>query len=154
MTSKRSAALALVRGDGADREVLLVHYGGPFWAKKDAGAWTLTKGELEPGEDELYCAQREFMEETGSAPPAGPFIDLGEVRQKSGKIVHAFAARGDLDATAIHSNEVEVEYPAGSGKRIRFPEVDRAEWARLERARIALNVAQLQLVERALTAAV
>lgn len=152
--TKRSAALALVRGDGAAREVLLVHPGGPFWAKKDVGAWSLPKGELEDGEDPLAAARREFEEETGHAPPAGPFVDLGEVVQKSGKHVRAFAARGEFDVLALRSNEVEVERPAKSGKVLRFPEVDRATWATLERARVLLNPAQVPLVERALTASV
>lgn len=153
MTSKRSAAVALVRGDGAAREVLLVHPGGPFWAKKDAGAWSLPKGELGGDEDPLAAAQRELQEETGQPAPAGPWVDLGEVQQKSGKRVHAFAARGALDVQALRSNEVELEWPRGSGKRLRFPEVDRAAWATLERARALINPAQLPLVERAMTAA-
>jgi predicted NUDIX family NTP pyrophosphohydrolase len=152
--TKRSAALALVRGDGAAREVLLVHPGGPFWAKKDVGAWSLPKGELEDGEDPLTAARREFEEETGHAPPTGPFVDLGEVVQKSGKHVRAFAARGEFDVQALRSNEVEVEHPAKSGRVLRFPEVDRATWATLERARVLLNPAQVPLVERALTASV
>ena len=153
MTSKRSAAVALVRGDGPTREVLLVHPGGPFWAKKDAGAWSLPKGELNGDEDPLAAAQRELLEETGHPAPAGPWVDLGEIQQKSGKRVHAFAARGTVDAGAIRSNEVELEWPARSGRRLRFPEVDRACWATLEQARLLLNPAQVPLVERAMQAA-
>ena len=149
-TSKRSAAVALVRGDGEAREVLLVHPGGPFWAKKDAGAWSLPKGELEDGEEPLAAAQREFHEETGQSAPEGPWVFLGEVQQKSGKKVVAFAARGNLDAAAIHSNLVELEWPKGSGRLVRFPEVDRATWATLEQARALLNPAQLPLVEKAM----
>lgn len=152
--TKRSAAIALVRGDGASREVLLVHFGGPFWAKKDAGAWGLPKGELTEGEDPLTAAKREFTEELGHPAPVGPFVDLGEVVQKSGKHVRAFAARGDLDATHITSNQVELEYPARSGKKIRFPEVDKATWATLERARVLANAAQVPLIEKAMQAAV
>ncbi|GMU62440.1 MAG: phosphohydrolase [Myxococcaceae bacterium] len=147
-----SAALALVRGDGDAREVLLVHPGGPFWAKKDAGAWSLPKGVLEPGEDALSAALREFSEETGATPPPPPYEELGEVIQKSGKHVHAFAARGDLEVTALKSNDVELEYPKGSGKVLRFPEVDRAAWCTLERARRLANPAQVPLIEKAMRA--
>lgn len=150
--SKRSAAIALIRGDGSARELLLVHFGGPFWAKKDAGAWGLPKGEIEDGEDVLTAAKREFAEETGHPAPPGPYVDLGEVVQKSGKHVRAFAARGDLDPAAIRSNEVEMEYPAKSGRMIKFPEVDRAQWATLERARVLAYAAQVPLIERAMSA--
>jgi predicted NUDIX family NTP pyrophosphohydrolase len=145
-----SAALALVRGDGASRQVLLVHPGGPFWAKKEAGAWSLPKGMIEPGEDTLAAALREFSEETGAPRPAPPYEDLGEIVQKSGKRVRAFAARGDFDVAALRSNDVELEHPKGSGRTIRFPEVDRARWASLEDAKVLLLPAQLPLVERAL----
>lgn len=148
--TKRSAAVALVRGPREAREVLLVHPGGPFWAKKDIGAWSLPKGELDDGEEPLAAAKREFQEETGHPAPDGPWSDLGEVVQKSGKHVRAFAARGDLDVTTLRSNEIEVEHPARSGRLLRFPEVDRATWATLERARALVNPAQVPLVERAL----
>jgi predicted NUDIX family NTP pyrophosphohydrolase len=148
-----SAALALVRGDGAEREILLVHPGGPLWAKREAGAWSLPKGLLKPGEEPLAAALREFSEETGAPPPAPPYEDLGEVVQKSGKRVRAFAARGDFDVAALTSNEVELEYPKGSGKHIRFPEVDRAAWCGLERARVLANPAQVALIEKAMKAA-
>ncbi|MEW5743505.1 MAG: NUDIX domain-containing protein [Myxococcota bacterium] len=147
-----SAALALVRGDGEAREVLLVHPGGPFWAKKEAGAWSLPKGVLEPGEDALSAALREFCEETGAPRPAPPYEDLGEVVQKSGKRVRAFAARGDFEVTTLRSNDVELEHPKGSGKLLRFPEVDRAAWCDLERARVLANPAQVPLIERAMRA--
>lgn len=149
--TERSAAIALVRrGPSGTPEVLIVHFGGPFWAKKDAGAWGLPKGLIEPGEDPLAAARREFHEETGSAAPDGPATPLGEVTQKSGKRVIAFALVGDFDVTALKSNELEIEHPPRSGKRITIPEVDRAEWASLERARVAINPAQVPLVERAL----
>lgn len=146
--SERSAALALVRkGASGAPEVLLVHPGGPFFAKKDVGAWSLPKGLVEPGEDLLAAAKREFQEETGSAAPDGAAASLGEVVMKSGKQVVAFALVGDFDVSSLKSNEVELEV---RGKTLRFPEVDRAEWATLERAKVSLNPAQLPLVERAL----
>lgn len=145
---QRSAALALVRRQASGQpEVLLVHPGGPFFAKKDAGAWSLPKGLLEPGEDALTAARREFHEETGAPAPDGPATPLGEVVLKSGKHVIAFGVVGDFDVTTLKSNEVELEI---RGKLTRFPEVDRAEWATLERARVSINPAQLPLIERAL----
>lgn len=149
---QRSVGLALIRGDGPGREVLLVHPGGPFWAKKDAGAWSLPKGIPEKGEEPLATALREFAEEVGHPAPAGPYAPLGEVSLKSGKKVIAFAARGELDPATIHSNEIDLEYPPRSGRTIRIPEVDRAVWATLERARVLLNPAQVPLVERAMSA--
>ncbi len=147
--AERSAALALVRrGASGVAEVLLVHPGGPFFAKKDAGAWSLPKGLLEPGEDELTAARREFHEETGMAAPEGQATPLGEIVMKSGKHVIAFGIVGDFDVTTLKSNEVEMEV---RGRLARFPEVDRAEWASLERARVSINPAQLPLIERALS---
>lgn len=147
--SERSAALAVVRrGRSGIAEVLLVHPGGPFFANKDAGAWSLPKGLLEPGEDPLTAARREFEEETGSRAPDGPATPLGEVTLKSGKHVVAFGVLGDFEVATLRSNEVEVNV---RGRLVRFPEVDRAEWANLERARIAVNPAQLPLVEKALS---
>jgi predicted NUDIX family NTP pyrophosphohydrolase len=115
-------------------EVLLAHPGGPFWAKKDAGAWTIAKGLTEPGEDLLATARREFFEETGFVA-GGPFIPLGSVTQKSGKIVHGFAVEGDFDPETLVGNRFEIEWPPKSGKRKSFPEIDRAEWFGLEAAR-------------------
>lgn len=150
--SNRSAAIALVRrGQSGVAEVLIVHFGGPLWAKKDAGAWGLPKGLIEAGEDPLTAARREFFEETGVHPPEGPATPLGEVTQKSGKRVIAFGLVGDFDVSKLKSNEIEIEYPPRSGKRIKIPEIDRAEWASLERARIAINPAQVPLVEKALS---
>lgn len=147
--AERSAALAVVRrGRSGVPEVLLVHPGGPFFAKKDAGAWSLPKGLLEPGEDALTAARREFREETGSAAPDGPATPLGELTLKSGKHVIGFAVVGDFDVTSLKSNDVELEL---RGRLVRFPEVDRAEWATLERARVALNAAQVPLIEKALS---
>lgn len=150
--ARRSAGIALLRGEGLAREVLLVHPGGPFWAKKDEGAWSLPKGLLDDGEDPLAAAKREFSEEVGHPAPEGPYVPLGEIVLKSGKHVIAFAARGDLDPATIHSNEIDVEHPPRSGRMIRVPEVDRAVWATLERAKVLLNPAQVPLVEAALRA--
>ena len=127
-------------------EVLLVHPGGPFWARKDLGAWTIPKGELEDGEDELATAQREFEEETG-IPPSGPFLPLGRVKQKSGKVVHAWAFEGDCAPETVRSNTFKMEWPARSGQWREFAEVDRAEWFTLEAARARINPAQVPLLD-------
>ena len=129
-------------------EVLLVHPGGPFWARRDAGAWSVPKGEYGPGEDPLAAARREFAEELGSAMPEGPVEDLGEVRQKAGKRVRAWGVEGDLDAEAIVSNTFELEWPPRSGRVIEVPEVDRARWFSLEAARDKINPAQAELLDR------
>jgi predicted NUDIX family NTP pyrophosphohydrolase len=128
--------------------VLLVHPGGPLWAGRDAGAWSIPKGEHDDGEDPRACALREFAEETGTGLPADALSDLGTVRQRSGKLVRAWAAEGDLDAEAIRSNTFEMEWPPRSGRRQRFPEVDRAAWFALEEARERLNPAQGPLLDR------
>jgi predicted NUDIX family NTP pyrophosphohydrolase len=138
----------LHRGRGNALEVLLVHPGGPFWARRDAGAWSIPKGEYEGGEDALQAARREFAEELGVPAPDGSADDLGEVRQKSGKVVHAWALHGDLDASRVHSNTCEIEWPPRSGRRIEIPEVDRAEWFGLEQAREKINPAQAELLDR------
>ena len=145
---KLSAGLLLWRRHDDEVQVLLVHPGGPFWAKKDEGAWSIPKGEHEPDDDPLATAEREFAEELGTAPPDGPEVDLGEVRLASGKRVRAFARAGDLDVTTVASNEFEVEWPPRSGRRQRFPEVDRAEWFPLPVARTKLNAAQVAFVDR------
>jgi predicted NUDIX family NTP pyrophosphohydrolase len=147
--AKRSAGILLYR-DGP--EVLLVHPGGPFWASKDAGAWSIPKGEHDDAEDAQACALREFAEETGSAPAPGELTDLGTVRQKSGKVVQAWALAGDLDADAIRSNTFELEWPPRSGRRQTFPEVDRAAWFPLEEARARINPAQAAFLDRLLAA--
>lgn len=126
--------------------MLLVHPGGPFWKKKDAGAWSIPKGEAEPDEDLLAAAEREFREETGFVP-RGPYRALGSARQKGGKLVHAWAFEGDFDSSALVSNEVELEWPPRSGRRTRFPEVDRAAWCSISEARERINPGQFQLVE-------
>jgi predicted NUDIX family NTP pyrophosphohydrolase len=129
-------------------EVLLAHPGGPHFRDRDDGGWTLPKGLLGPGEDPLATARREFEEETGSAPGRGPFLALGEVVQKGGKRVLAWAVEGDLDPAAARSNTFELEWPPGSGCRAVFPEVDRVAWFAPEAARIKLNPAQAAFVDR------
>jgi predicted NUDIX family NTP pyrophosphohydrolase len=142
---KQSAGILLRRGD----EVLLVHPGGPFWANKDAGAWSIPKGEYEDGDDPRACALREFEEELGSALPEGTeLVELGSVRQKSGKIITAFAATGDLDPATITSNTFEIEWPPRSGRMQAFPEVDRAAWFSIAEAREKLNSAQAEFLVR------
>jgi predicted NUDIX family NTP pyrophosphohydrolase len=147
--AKRSAGILLHRPGAAGPEVLLVHPGGPYWAKRDLGAWSIPKGEYDDDEDPLACARREFAEELGSEPPAGTEpVDLGEVRQKGGKVVMAWAIAGDLDATAIRSNTFEMEWPPRSGARREFPEVDRAEWFGIHEARERILPAQAPLLDR------
>jgi predicted NUDIX family NTP pyrophosphohydrolase len=131
------------------REVLLVHPGGPFWARKDAGAWSIPKGEHDEGDDPRTCALREFEEELGTPLPAdAELIELGTVKLKSGKQVTAFAVEGDLDADTITSNTFTMEWPPRSGNMREFPEVDRAGWFDLEQAREKLNPAQAELLVR------
>ena len=134
----------------ARHELLLVHPGGPFWASKDEGAWSIPKGEIETGEDALAAAIRETREELGIATIGGPFVPLGEVRMKSGKRVIAWAARAAIDVTQVKSNEIEIEWPPRSGKTIQIPEIDRAEWMTLDEARVRANASLVPLLERAL----
>jgi predicted NUDIX family NTP pyrophosphohydrolase len=143
-----SAGILVHRVRSGRVEVLLVHPGGPFWARRDTGAWSIPKGEYEPGEEPLSAARREFAEELGSPPPDGAFAELGEVRLKSGKRVRAWAVEGDLDATAAHSNCFQLEWPPHSGRLIEVPEVDRAEWFGLDEARQRINPAQAELLDR------
>lgn len=152
-TKRRSAGILLHREAGGQLEVLLVHPGGPFWARRDAGAWSIPKGEYEPDEDPLAAARREFTEELGTAPPSGEPVDLGEVRQKSGKLIHAWGLAGDLDPAGVKSNTFELEWPPRSGRLREFPEVDRAQWFGLEEARAKINPAQTALLERLAKAA-
>jgi predicted NUDIX family NTP pyrophosphohydrolase len=148
---KRSAGILLHRGRGDGLEVLLVHPGGPAWSKRDAGAWSIPKGEYADDEDPFAAARREFEEELGTPPPAPPdagAADLGEIRQRSGKRVRAWALAGDLDASGIVSNTVPFEWPPRSGRIIEIPEVDRAEWFGLGAAREKINVGQAPLLDR------
>ena len=137
----------MIRGGPSGLQVLLAHPGGPFWAKKDDGAWTLPKGECGEGEEPLAAACREFTEETGFEP-CGPFVPLGEVRQKSGKRVTAWAFTGDCDPATLTSNTFEMEWPPKSGKRHSFAEIDRAQWFSLEEARQKILPAQLPFIDR------
>lgn len=147
MSSGVSAGILLFRRGSAGVEVLLAHPGGPFWAKRDGGAWTIPKGLAEEGEDHLAAARREFAEETGVALE-GPFIPLGSVRQKAGKVVHAWACEGDVDPAAVVSNMTRSEWPPRSGKWISYPEVDRCAWFRPAEARTRINPAQAELIDR------
>jgi len=132
--AKRSAGLLMFRRNGGELQVFLVHPGGPFWAGKDAGSWTVPKGEYVDGEEPLDAARREFTEETGFVAE-GEFIDIGNVRQTSGKIVNAWAFEGDCDPRKLKSNFCEIEWPPRSGKKMEIPEVDRGAWFSLEEAR-------------------
>ncbi len=152
MAAKRSAGILLYRTNGAAPQVLLVHPGGPYWAKRDEGAWTIPKGEYEEGELARDCALRELGEELGSPPLLDPeaLIDLGSVRQKAGKVVDAWAAEADFDPARLRSNTFELEWPPRSGKVQDFPEVDRAEWFEPEQAREKILSAQAELIDRLL----
>jgi predicted NUDIX family NTP pyrophosphohydrolase len=141
---KRSAGVLLRRPDG---RVLLVHPGGPFWARRDDGAWSIPKGEHEDGEDPEVCARREFLEELGSPAPS-ELADLGVVRQKNRKEVRAFYGEADVDVAAVVSNTFLMEWPPRSGKQQEFPEIDRAEWFTVDEAREKLNPAQADFLDR------
>jgi predicted NUDIX family NTP pyrophosphohydrolase len=144
--ARRSAGLLLYRRPAGRLEVLLVHPGGPFWQKKDLGAWSIPKGELADGEDALAAARREFREETGREV-AGPFVPLTPVKQPGGKIVHAWAVEGDFDPRALTSNTFSLEWPPRSGRHREFPEVDRAAWFDLDEAKRRINRGQAPLLD-------
>lgn len=150
MATPRSAGILLFRRDGGEVRFLLVHPGGPFWAKKDAGAWSIPKGRIEDEEEPRACAIRELEEELGAAPELDPevLIELGRVKQKAGKVVEAWAAEADFDPTALASNTFAMEWPPRSGNRQEFPEVDRAEWFDLEAARKKILPAQAEFLDR------
>ena len=137
----------MYRTISGDTQVLLAHPGGPFFQNKDEGAWSIPKGEIEPDEDFLTAAQREFAEET-RITPTGPFIELAPVKQKGGKFVHAWAVEGDCDPTAIASNTFAIEWPPRSGRQQVFPEIDRAEFFDLETARRKINAAQVAFIDQ------
>jgi predicted NUDIX family NTP pyrophosphohydrolase len=142
-----SAGLLLFRRPGGRLEVFLAHPGGPFWQNRDAGAWTIPKGVIHDGEDPLAAAVREFTEETG-VTPRGPYLELGWVRQKAGKTVHAWAWEGDADPAAVTSNTMQCEWPRGSGRWLTIPEVDRCGWFTPAEARGKMNAAQAEFVGR------
>ena len=144
---KSSAGLLLYRVRNVALEVLLVHPGGPFWAGKDSGAWTIPKGEVEAAEDQLAAARREFQEELGFSP-RGEFIPLGTITQKAGKVVWAWALEGDCDPAGIKSNSFTIEWPPRSGKQQAFPEVDRAAFFGIDEAKRKINPAQVELLSR------
>jgi predicted NUDIX family NTP pyrophosphohydrolase len=150
--AKTSAGILLYRGEGESLELLLVHPGGPFWAKKDEGAWSIPKGELDEGEESRACALRELEEEIGSSLglTSELLTELGEVRLRSGKRVHGWAAEGEFDPATLNSNTFAIEWPPRSGKEREFPEVDRAEWFSPEQARRKINPAQAAFIDRLL----
>jgi predicted NUDIX family NTP pyrophosphohydrolase len=149
--AKRSAGILLYRGDADGIEVLLAHPGGPFWANKDEGAWSIPKGEYDAGEEPLACAIREFTEELG-AIPTGPFLDLGELTQPSRKVVRAWAAHGAFEPMALKSSTFELEWPPKSGRKQAFPEVDRAAWFIPGEARRKILPGQVPFIDRLLLA--
>ncbi|MET3806380.1 putative NUDIX family NTP pyrophosphohydrolase [Nakamurella sp. UYEF19] len=145
---RTSAGLLLYRPSSAgDVEVLLVHMGGPFWAKKDAAAWSVPKGEHSQGEEPLTAAIREFTEELGAPPPPGKDLDLGSLRQSSAKTVTVFARQGDFDADSITSNMIEIPWPPRSGRTLLIPEVDRAQWCTIDDARVKLVKGQVPFLD-------
>jgi len=142
-----SAGILLYRRVGGELEVLIAHPGGPYWKRRDAGAWTVPKGLVEPGENPRDAARREFTEETGH-DPGDALVSLGVITQKAGKTVHVWAAAGDFDPETLESNPVEIEYPRGSGRIIQFDEIDRVMWAQPHVAQEKLNRAQAVLIDR------
>jgi predicted NUDIX family NTP pyrophosphohydrolase len=147
-SGRTSAGIVLWRERAGRLEVLLGHPGGPYFAGKDAGHWTVLKGEADPGEDLPAVARREFEEETGYEPPDGPMIELGDIRQRSGKRVLAWAVEGDLDAETAVSNSFEMEWPPRSGRIREFPEIDRVAWFDLDEARVKIKPAQAPFLDR------
>jgi predicted NUDIX family NTP pyrophosphohydrolase len=148
---KLSAGVLLYRPHDGVVEVLIAHPGGPFWARKDDGVWSIPKGEYTEDDDPWVAAQREFAEELGLPVPAGARVDFGPLKQPSGKVVTAFAVRGDLDVSDAHSNTFEVEWPKGSGKVREFPEVDRVGWFSVAQARSKLLKGQRAFLDRLMT---
>ncbi len=145
--TKQSAGILLYRQAGMGYEVLIVHPGGPFWAKKDAGSWSIPKGEYAEGEDPLAAAKREFGEEIGSPPPQGDYLLLGEAKQSSGKIIHIFTLKADFDLETFKSNTFQMEWPPRSGRQQEFPECDKAAWVTLAQARQKLVKGQVIFID-------
>jgi predicted NUDIX family NTP pyrophosphohydrolase len=143
---KKSAGLLMFRRRNDGVEVLLVHPGGPLWAKKDEGAWSIPKGEIEPGEDPLAAARREFEEELGS-PASGEFVELAPIRQAGGKMIYAWAVQGDFDPATLTGGAFSMEWPPRSGRQQQFPEIDRAEWFAIAEAKRKINKAQAALLD-------
>ena len=148
MSGKQSAGILLYRKKNGELEVLLGHMGGPFWARKDAGGWSLPKGEYEPDETPEAAARREFQEELGLPVPDGELVELGEVRQSGGKVVTAWALEGELDPELIVPGTFEMEWPKGSGRLQEFPEIDRAGWFDLAQARQKILKSQQPFLDR------
>jgi len=150
MATKHSAGILLFRRSSGEAEFLLVHPGGPFWARKDAGAWSIPKGQIEAEEEPRACAIRELEEELGPAPELDPeqLIELGSIKQKAGKVVDAWAAEADFDPATLASNTFSMEWPPRSGSEQEFPEVDRADWFDLATAREKILPAQAELLDR------
>lgn len=146
--TKQSARLLLYRRKNGQIEVLIGHPGGPFWAKKDKGAWSLPKGEFEEGEDSLTAAKREFGEEIGQQAPEGDYQELGTVKLKSGKTIYGWTLEADMDVSTIDSNTFEIEWPPKSGQMQTFPEIDRAAWMSLETAKIKMHTGQSEFIDR------
>jgi predicted NUDIX family NTP pyrophosphohydrolase len=147
---KQAAGILLYRTGPGGLEVLLAHPGGPLWARKDLGAWTLPKGQFDDSEPPLTAARREFEEELGSPAPSGHIVELGTIRQNSGKVVYAFAIEADFDVSTVSSNLFELEWPRRSGRTAMFPEVDRAAWFSIEEARRKILKGQAPFLERLL----
>jgi predicted NUDIX family NTP pyrophosphohydrolase len=147
---KRSAALLVYKRATDGLQVFLVHPGGPFWAKKDHGAWSIPKGEFDDGEDGLAAARREFFEEVGQQVD-GAFLALTPCKQKGGKVVHAWAVEGEVDEAAVKSNEFELEWPPRSGRKARFPEVDQGRWFAIPEAKRRILASQLPILDELLT---
>ena len=148
--AKRSAGILMYRRSSRGIELLLAHPGGPFWASKDQGAWSIPKGEYDDSEDALIAAKREFAEELGSAPPARPFLDLGAIKQPSRKVIAAFAVEGDFDPATLVSNRFELEWPPKSGRKQSFAEIDSVEWFSTSEAREKIQPGQAQFIDRLL----
>ncbi len=148
--AKRSAGILMYRRSSRGIELLLAHPGGPFWASKDQGAWSIPKGEYDDSEDALSAAKREFAEELGSALPARPFLDLGAIKQPSRKVITAFAVEGDFDPATLVSNRFELEWPPKSGRKQSFAEIDSVQWFSASEAREKIQPGQAQFIDRLL----